>query len=83
MLIFLDNLGIIILGVEEKLLIGDKYGDLTIIEDAGQRRASSVSKYDTQHYLCECSCGNQIVVSEPHLEYKIVKDCGCSKFKKK
>ncbi len=64
------------------MLIGKKFGDLTVIEDVGLRRISNVSKYDSQHYLCECSCGNQIVVSEPSLEYNIVKDCGCSKFKR-
>lgn len=63
------------------MYIGNKFGELTVIADAGMQRISNVSKYDTQHYLCECSCGNQIVVSEPSLEYNIVKDCGCSKYK--
>lgn len=63
--------------------IGQKIGSLTIIEDAGKRKISNVSKYNTQHYLCECICGNKVIVSEPSLEYNLVKNCGCSKFKQK
>lgn len=63
------------------MFIGKKFGELTVIEDAGKKRIYNVSKYDTQHYLCQCSCGNTIIVSEPSLHYNIVKDCGCSKYK--
>ncbi len=65
------------------MLVGKKFGNLTVIESAGEKRISSVSKYDSPHYLCECACGNQVVVSGPSLEYNIVKDCGCNKFRKK
>ncbi|QVK18494.1 hypothetical protein KHQ81_01895 [Mycoplasmatota bacterium] len=65
------------------MLVGKKFGDLTVIENVGKRRISNISKYDTTHYLCECGCGNEIIVSEPSLEYNIVKDCGCTKFKRK
>lgn len=71
------------IGVEVILLIGQQYGDLTVLSYAGKKKTSSVSKYETPHYLCECRCGNQLEVSEPSLDYNIVKDCGCNKYRRK
>ncbi|MDF2699736.1 MAG: hypothetical protein K0Q49_1292 [Haloplasmataceae bacterium] len=67
------------LGVDFMISIGDNFGYLTVIADAGMKRISNLSKYDSPHFLCQCGCGNQIEVSEPSLHYNIVKSCGCNK----
>lgn len=64
------------------MLIGETFGSLTVIEYTGEKRISNVSKHDTKHYLCLCECGNTIEVSKPSLEYRLVRNCGCKKFKK-
>ena len=61
---------------------GTTYGSLTVIEYTGKKRISNISKHDTDHYMCQCQCGNNIEVSEPSLEYKIVRSCGCNKSRK-
>lgn len=57
--------------------IGQTIGALKIIKEGEFKRATTVSKYPSKHYLCECRCGNQVEVAEAHLEYRIVKSCGC------
>jgi len=58
--------------------VGDTVGSLKVLEYVGKKRASSLSKYDTNHYLCSCSCGKQVEVNEASLEYRVVKNCGCN-----
>ncbi|ERJ13117.1 hypothetical protein [Haloplasma contractile] len=62
---------------------GETFGDLKVVEYVGQKKSSSISKHESSHYLCECDCGKTIEVNEPSLVYKIVKNCGCSKFRKR
>lgn len=53
--------------------IGNKYGKLTVIEDAG--------KDSTGHKIwkCRCECGNVITVRGSRLRNKEKQDCGCVK----
>jgi len=52
-------------------IIGQKYGRLTIIERAGSDSLGSAT------WLCECSCGNRIVVRGASLRSGHTKSCGC------
>lgn len=52
--------------------IGNTYGRLTVIE-------KSESKNNRAQWLCQCECGNQIVVSGKLLRNGHVKSCGCLK----
>jgi len=63
---------------DDCMQVGEMVGALTVLEYVGLKRPSSVSKFDTDHYLCECECGNQLEVSVKSLKYRIVKSCGCS-----
>lgn len=50
--------------------IGNRYGRLVVLADAGAKdgRAS---------WLCQCDCGNQIVVKGKYLRNGDTKSCGC------
>lgn len=51
-------------------MIGQIFGNLTVIEDAGLRTESRV-------WLCKCSCGGDKIVSTTHLKKGNVRSCGC------
>jgi hypothetical protein len=53
--------------------IGNKYGQLTVLQKAKNRR------YGTAAWLCQCSCGNRVVVSGRELRSGDTKSCGCLK----
>ena len=50
--------------------IGNKYGRLTVVEDAGTINGRAVWK-------CLCDCGNEIVVKGKYLRNGDTKSCGC------
>ena len=62
----------------KKNLVGKRYGNLTVIKDSGQRTPNKGEVL----WLCQCDCGNTILVKTSHLEYKNgtelhTTSCGC------
>lgn len=53
--------------------IGKRFGNLTVID------FSHINKHRNTCWLCECDCGDRIVVSRNHLRQGNVKSCGCLK----
>ena len=51
--------------------IGNKYGFLTVI-----KRAENTPGGKAQ-WLCECDCGNQVIVKGVSLRRGDTKSCGC------
>lgn len=51
--------------------IGNTYGYLTVIERAEN------SKEGRAQWLCQCKCGNQVIVLGKHLRSGNTKSCGC------
>lgn len=60
------------------IVIGDKFGSLTVIKDLGFRLQSSRKKRE-RWSLCECECGNQIEVRNNNLNTGMTQSCGCIK----
>lgn len=54
-------------------LIGNKYSYLTVIE----RDFSKTTTNNGAFWLCECKCGNKVVVSGKNLKHGNTKSCGC------
>lgn len=54
--------------VKKESLIGEKFGLLTIIQEAENNKV-----------LCKCDCGNEIVVNKSNLKNNHTKSCGCIK----
>ena len=54
-------------------LVGKKFGNLTVIEFAGQ------NKHHSRTWLCRCDCGNTTVVTTNKLTTGNTKSCGCLK----
>lgn len=54
-------------------LIGQQFGELTVIERAPNRRI------DETYWKCRCSCGKETEVRAPDLTGRRVQSCGCSK----
>ena len=52
-------------------LTGRKFGRLTVI------RAKERKKGDKAYWVCECACGNEIVVNDYKLKKGHTKSCGC------
>ena len=52
-------------------LRGQKFGRLTVIERAENAKDGKV------RWLCQCECGNEVVVSSDHLRRGNTKSCGC------
>lgn len=50
--------------------IGNKYGELTVIE-----KAENINKRTA--WLCECSCGNTVIVTGKYLRKSKHPSCGC------
>lgn len=55
-----------------KNLVGEKFGDLTVIEYKGSKKGRSL-------WLCECKCGNKILCTQHELTQENKKDCGCER----
>lgn len=53
-------------------LTGQKFGRLTVIESAEKQE-----KGKSHNWICECECGNQIVVPAHRLKNGTTKSCGC------
>ena len=52
-------------------LVGQKFGRLFIIKDAGN------NKHQQSLWLCKCICGNEKIVSRCALKGGYIKSCGC------
>ena len=60
--------------MEEYDLSGQVFGKLVVIE-----RDEMVSKERKRaHYLCQCECGNTVIVSGQHLRSGHTISCGCN-----
>lgn len=55
----------------EKILAGQRFGRLTVLEKTDQRQDRYVL------WRCRCDCGNEILVNTKHLKRGTKKDCGC------
>lgn len=53
--------------------VGNKYGKLTVIRQAENRRYGCVA------WLCKCECGNECIVSGRELRTGDTQSCGCIK----
>jgi len=52
-------------------LVGQRFGYLTVVEDAGNH------KQGHSQWLCQCDCGNGVVVVGSSLKNGHTKSCGC------
>uniref|UniRef100_UPI000A638C80 hypothetical protein n=1 Tax=Clostridium sp. NkU-1 TaxID=1095009 RepID=UPI000A638C80 len=50
---------------------GKRFGKLVVLKRMPQQ------KYEKAKYLCQCDCGNQIVVNSSNLSTGHAKSCGC------
>jgi hypothetical protein len=57
-------------------LTGDKYGSLTVLEEAPKRRTSGGSR---RYWKCVCDCGEVVEVYHSNLRGGLVLTCGCSR----
>ena len=55
-------------------LTGKKFGRLTVIQ---RMKDISTTRKKTTHWLCECECGQNVVVQATHLKSKNTQSCGC------
>ena len=51
--------------------IGNRYGRLTVLEEAGRTNEKTVL------WLCKCDCGNFTIKRGHHLRNGLTKSCGC------
>jgi len=63
------------MGKPVRNLLGEVFGDLTVIADAGSRSGHKL-------WLCRCSCGNEKSVYRGELVKGKTKSCGCKQGKK-
>lgn len=52
-------------------LIGQRFGKLVVIEDSGERKATSIL------WRCKCDCGGEILVKRHQLTSDCITSCGC------
>lgn len=64
-----DGLGV---GVKKLDLVGQSFGQLTVVGDSGKRTPSGIPLWD-----CICSCGNRHTAATSNLKYGSVLSCGC------
>ena len=55
-------------------LTGQTFGKLTVLEEAQERNKSG-----SVCWICQCECGNTVVVSGDNLRRNHTKSCGCQK----
>lgn len=60
----------------KKDLTGQKFGKLTVVEEA-DRNLMKTGMYDTL-WWCECECGNRVLRARGSLNSKKEQSCGCS-----
>jgi very-short-patch-repair endonuclease len=53
--------------------VGNRYGKLVVLEKADNRRKGAAA------WLCQCDCGNKVVISGMELRRGDTKSCGCIK----
>lgn len=53
-------------------IVGNTYGQLTVLKRVE-------NKHSDPQWLCQCSCGNQVVVKGSYLKSGHTKSCGCIK----
>ena len=53
--------------------IGNKYGKLTVIAEAG------IEQYGSKMWLCKCDCGGEVIVKGANLRNGGTTSCGCTK----
>lgn len=63
-----------------KLMIGQKFGRLTVTSYDAERSALCECKWNRQYYRCLCECGNEKTVEMSHLNSGHSKSCGCLRF---
>lgn len=51
--------------------LGSRFGMLTVVEDSGQRRGTSIL------YRCQCDCGREILAVRHQLVSGTIQNCGC------
>lgn len=58
------------------VLIGEKYGSLTVISDTGAK-----DKQGNKKFKCLCDCGNEVIRTSRYLHRKetATKSCGCKR----
>lgn len=61
-----------------KDLTNNRYGKLTVIKREGGYYDKS-GKYKDSQWLCQCDCGNQVVVRKSSLTTGCTQSCGCLK----
>ena len=59
------------MAMHTKVFIGQKYGRLIVVDRVGS------DKYSQPLWLCECECGNTIILPSPRLLRGNTKSCGC------
>lgn len=59
------------MGRKVKSLVGNKYGNLTVIAQSEERGANGSPKW-----ICECGCGKETIVERSNLIRGKVKSCG-------
>lgn len=57
-------------------LIGNVYGELTVIDKAPDKLVGKTYKYHRTQWLCQCSCGKVLPVQEQMLIKNYTKSCG-------
>lgn len=59
-------------------LTGKKFGRLTVIRIMKEIKDINPTKTKkATHWLCECECGQKVVVQATHLKSKNSQSCGC------
>jgi hypothetical protein len=59
---------------------GERYGKLIVVELVGTKLYSSGNSRTKQFtWLCQCDCGNQIVVAGSNLDKDRTRGCGCGR----
>ena len=57
-------------------LINNRYGKLTVVKKA-ENYYDKNGKYKDSRWLCQCDCGNQIIVRKSSLTSGCTQSCGC------
>lgn len=61
-------------------IVGKKFGKLTVLELHHKEQlylSDGIKNGFKYFYLCQCDCGNQIVVASNHFKYGHTNSCGC------
>lgn len=62
--------------MRKTILVGDRFSELTVIEDAGYSGQPGSGNRRRQ-WRCRCDCGNETVVKGKYLSNGDTKSCGC------